>query len=213
MKVPEFDRKWCFRLVIFTKNEYKYIFSHCINRSFYLFFFHLFSFTRHLHRWFMHQPRMLLFFFHSKLLLICMPSHPLFVNPDRIQDENSKKGFPRGQIDIDDIDYRRLVETIQSLFSTCLRWQSFVPQNIFHIRVPRVYSVPCFFQTSRHATAVRATWIENMSQFNEFPRVGETISIFKLAIEYGLVDQVEFRRINRCTSWTVFFVAHRLANL
>lgn len=160
----------------------------------------------------MHQPRMLLFFF-TLSSFICMPSHPLFVNPDRIQDENSKKGFPRGQIDIDDIDYRRLVETIQSLFSTCLRWQSFVPQNIFHIRVPRVYSVPCFFQTSRHATAVRATWIENMSQFNEFPRVGKTISIFKLAIEYGLVDQVEFRRINRCTSWTVFFVAHRLANL
>lgn len=31
--------------------------------------------------------------------------------------------------------------------------------------------------------AVRATWIENMSQFNEFPRVGETYSIFELAIE------------------------------
>lgn len=47
------------------------------------------------------------FFFFTLSFFICMPSHPLFVNPDRIQDENSKKGFPRGQIDIDDIDSTR----------------------------------------------------------------------------------------------------------
>ena len=128
--------------------------------------FHLFNLTRHFHRWFMHQrlqPRMLLFFFFffffffTLSFFICMPSHPLFVNPDRIiQDENSKKRIPtrpnwHGR-------YRRLVETIQSSFPTCLRWQSFVPRDTFHIS--RVYSVPCFFQTSRHATPCRKSNVD-----------------------------------------------------
>lgn len=123
------------------------------------------------------QPRMLLFFFSllassfACLLIRCS------LTPIASKMGTRKKGFPRGQIDIDDIDYRRLVETIQSSFSTCLRWQSFVPWNIF---VPyscasrMCIAFHVFFKRRDILQAVRATWIENMSQFNEFPRAGET---------------------------------------
>lgn len=71
-----------------------------------------------------------------------------------------------------------------------------------------------FFKHRDILHAVRATWIENMSfNLTNFLAQAKRIDIFELAIEYGLVDQVEFRRINRCTDGTVFFVAHRLANL
>lgn len=120
------------------------------------------------------QPRMLLFFF-TLSFFICMPSHPLFVNPDRIQDENSKKRIPtrsnwhrRYRLSTTRRDDSIVIFYVSSLAK--LRSMEYI-RSIFSY----VYSVPCFFQTSRHTTRRKSNMDRKyVLQFNEFPRAGET---------------------------------------